>query len=219
MRIHRHSGDRARTELDLARICAFSDGVLAISITLLVLNIDVPSLSKQSLHELPDRRLELAPDLLSSALGFAVIGRFWLVHHRIFGVLNAWDGRLMALNLLFLGFAGLIPFTSDLLALYENQPAAVVCYAAVIAAASLMSWAMVAHARRRNFIKSSELESAMLYGNARALVIPGVFLVSIPVAFLSPPLAECLWVATFFLHPRGRSLSKSNETPRQRSPA
>lgn len=59
MRTHRTPGDRARMELDLSRIRAFSDGVLAISITLLVLNIEVPILSKQSLHELPVRLLEL----------------------------------------------------------------------------------------------------------------------------------------------------------------
>lgn len=88
MSTRRTSRDRAQTEMDLSRIRAFSDGVLAISITLLVLNIDVPVLSKQSVHELPARLLELLPDLLSYALGFAVIGRFWLVHHRIFGVLS-----------------------------------------------------------------------------------------------------------------------------------
>lgn len=193
--------DRARTEKDLSRIGAFSDGVLAISITLLVLNINVPVLPEQSVHELPVRLLRLGPDLFSYALGFAVIGRFWLVHHRIFGVLSAWDGRLMALNLLFLGFAGLVPFTSDLLARYGDQSVAVTCYAAVIAAASLMSWAMIAYARRRQYVKPSALDSAQRYGTARALALPGVFLVSIPLAFLSPLLAESLWVMSFFLHP------------------
>ncbi len=45
-------------------------------------------------------------------------------------------------------------------------------------------------------------------------LIPGVFLVSIPLAFLSPPLAECLWVASFFLHPSRRSARKRNQYPR-----
>ncbi len=69
-------------------------------------------MSSSPVHELPARLLNLLLDLLSYALGFAVIGRFWLVHHRIFGVLSVWDGRLMALNLPFLGFADPIPFTS-----------------------------------------------------------------------------------------------------------
>lgn len=84
----------------------------------------------------------------------------------------------MALNLLFLGFTGLIPFTSDLLARYGDQPVAVICYAAVIAGASLMSWAMMAQARRRDFVKTSARELASPYGTARALVLPGVFVAS-----------------------------------------
>lgn len=64
----------------------------------------------------------------------------------------------MALNLIFLGFTGLMPFTSDLLARYGDQPAAVICYAAVIAAASLIGWAMTAYARRAGLMKASALD-------------------------------------------------------------
>ena len=192
---------KAPREQDLSRIRSFSDGVLAISITLLVLNLDVPELSDRLVDELPAKLFALAPDLLSYALGFAVIGRFWIVHHRVLGLLSAWDGRLMALNLIFLAFVGLIPFTSDLLARYGDQPTAVVIYAAVISAASLTSWAMTLYAKRSDLVRPSAAESARPYGTVRALLIPGVFLLSIPLAFLSPYAAEALWVTSFFVHP------------------
>jgi uncharacterized membrane protein len=167
----------------------------------LVLNIDVPRLSGDASQVLSDKLLALWPDLFSYALGFAVIGRFWIVHHRVLGLLRAVDGRFMALNLLFLGFVALIPFTSELLARYGREPVAVMWYAAVIALASFTSWGMTNYAKRRGLVKPAAIESARPFGTVQALVIPGVFLTSIPVALFSTVLAEALWIATFVFHP------------------
>ena len=97
---------------DFRRIEAFSDGVIAIAITLLVLTfLDVDIASKTS-GELQEVLLDLGPQLWAYALSFAVIGRFWLVHHRVLDVLARFDGVLVALNMVFLASVVLIPFTS-----------------------------------------------------------------------------------------------------------
>jgi uncharacterized membrane protein len=81
---------REEHEVEFSRIVAFSDGVFAIAITLLVLGFEVsPGTSGQNLSSaLWDQREQL----LSYAISFAVIGRFWIVHHRFFGEVTAFDG-------------------------------------------------------------------------------------------------------------------------------
>jgi uncharacterized membrane protein len=186
-------------ERDLGRIGSFSDGVLAISITLLVLNIDVPQLSEPS--RLPSAMLDLWPDFVSYVLSFAVVGRFWVVHHRVFESLHSVDGTTMALNLVFLGAAALMPFASELLARYGDEPIAAMAYAGLLTVASLTSWVMIALARRRGLVAPAARAKSRLYGTAEALLLPAAYAASIPVALLSPLAAELMWVASFLVHP------------------
>ncbi len=186
------------TTRDLGRFGAFSDGVLAIAITLLVLNLRLPDVDGS---KLPSALLHLWPDLLSYALSFAVVGRFWFVHHRIFSVLGAIDGTLVTVNLVFLALAALMPFASEVLARYGDEPAAVMAYGAVIALGSWTSWAMVNLAKRRGLVEPSRAEASRHFGTRRALVLPGILGLSIPVALLSPLAAEVMWIASFAFHP------------------
>jgi uncharacterized membrane protein len=208
----------ALPKADLGRLRSFSDGVLAIAITLLVLNLDVPNLSGRRIAELPQALLELTPDVLAYALGFAVIGRFWIIHHRMFLVLRAADGKLMALNLVFLGLAAMMPFTSELLGRYGDQSAAAILYAAVIALASIFSWTMMRYALRHNLVKPEERQASGPFGTTRGLAIPAVFLLSIPVALFNPYAAEGMWIASFLVHP-SRHLRRSRSFERAKSSA
>jgi hypothetical protein len=85
---------------DLGRIAAFTDGVMAVAITLLVLNLEVPRLTPG--EDLGDALVDLLPSLGAYALAFALVGRFWVIHHNLFEKLRGFDRALMALNLLFL---------------------------------------------------------------------------------------------------------------------
>ena len=96
----RNSKRREGNEIEFSRIVAFSDGVFAIAITLLVLAINIPD-------QLRDESLASAlwgqrDDMLAYGLSFAVIGRFWVVHHRFFGEVTAFDGRLIRPETFFL---------------------------------------------------------------------------------------------------------------------
>ena len=98
---------RAENEIEFSRIVAFSDGVFAIAITLLVLNLGVPEHIRHD--DLWPVLREQGQDLFAYGLSFAVIGRFWVVHHRFFGDVTGFDGRLIALNLFYLAWIVLIP--------------------------------------------------------------------------------------------------------------
>lgn len=185
---------------ELERIGAFSDAVIAVAITLLVLKIDVPAENQggQLAHEL----LDLWPDLAAYALSFAVIGRFWFVHHRFFATLVGWDGRLVALVLGFLAFLVLIPFASDLVGRFDDKTAAPVTYAAILTATALMNWLIIRHAVRRSFVHPAHRAETARFGGMTALALAAVFALSIPVAFVRPHLAGVVWLLTVVVHPR-----------------
>jgi uncharacterized membrane protein len=187
--------ERAEHETEFARIVAFSDGVLAIAITLLVLNLDVPTVSSNDRDALFEALGDLGPHLFAYGLSFAVIGRFWLIHHRFFATLSGFDGTLLTANLLYLALIVLVPFSSDVLGTYGENEAALVVYAAILGAAALVNWLMIRHALRRDLVRAEERRSTEPFGSPGALAIPGVFLLSIPVAFLSTLAAQLLWVA------------------------
>lgn len=91
---------RTENEIEFGRIVAFSDGVFAIAITLLVLNLNIETgLTEGQIDNALWAQREF---FLAYAISFAVIGRFWLVHHRFFSEVEAFDGRLIGLNLLYL---------------------------------------------------------------------------------------------------------------------
>lgn len=186
-------GSRApvKETIEFARIVAFTDGVFAIAITILVLGIDVP-------EELPgpdlrDFLVEAWPQLFAYFLSFAVIGRHWVSHHHVFGMLRDFDQRLMALNLVYLSLVVLIPFPTNLLGEYGGRSDPVVLYAFVIGTASLLSWLMLRYALAQQHIDPDSIPAA--HEAARGTLEPAVvFLVSIPIGLVSPQAAQISWL-------------------------
>jgi uncharacterized membrane protein len=196
---------REENEVEFSRIVAFSDGVFAIAITLLVLNLEVPEHIPGD--DLTDALWDQRQDLLAYALSFAVIGRFWIVHHRFFTDVTGFDGRLLALNLFYLAWIVLIPFSSEILGDHAGDTGAVVVYAVNLAAVTLIGRAMFDDARRAGLASPSE--EAVREGQGRAFLTAAVFLASIPVAFIEPHLAPWLWLALFVEPLRRRARSRS----------
>lgn len=187
--------ERSQYESEFGRIVAFSDGVFAIAITLLVLNLEVPPSGDDS-AALASDLLELWPHLLAYVISFAVIGRFWLVHHRFFTTLGGFDGTLMVLNLAYLALIVLVPFSSDLLGEFGELAPAVMVYAGIIGLAALVDWTMIRHALRADLVRQEHRLSTEPFGSARALLIAGIFLASVPVALLSPVVAQVMWAGS-----------------------
>ena len=175
---------------DVDRLVAFSDGVYAIAITLLVLSLSVPNGPESHLgQELQD----VLPQLLSYALSFAVIGRYWVAHHRMFRSLRRVDGTLLGLNLALLGFVAVLPFPTQVLGDYGDTTLGTIVYAAAICAVGSLSvltgWYMD-HAGLTVPLPASEARSRLVHG----LVVIVVFAGSIPIAFASGDHREGLLV-------------------------
>ena len=190
---------REGNEIEFSRIVAFSDGVFAIAITLLVLALGIPK--DLASGEIGDALWEQRENLFAYALSFAVIGRFWLVHHRFFGEVKAFDGRLIVLNMFYLGWIVLIPFSSEVLGEYGGEAPSVVLYAANLIGVVLTGMWMAADAHRAGLVETAA--GAHREQRYRSLFIAAVFLLSVPVAFVAPSLAPFVWLALFF-DPAGR---------------
>jgi uncharacterized membrane protein len=184
---------RREAEIEFNRIVAFSDGVFAIAITLLVFGLFIP----QHVPDLSHALRHQTPDFIAYGISFAVIGRFWLVHHRFFADLERFDERVMQLNLLYLAFIGLVPFSSQVLGDYSSATAATVLYALNMIAVTLAFAAEHNYARRHGLIADDERRLESRLAVRMSLVIAGVFAASIPVAFLSATAATIMWLAIF----------------------
>jgi len=104
---------------DTARVEAFSDGVFAIAITLLILEIKV---SSPRAGGLASQLLGQWPSYLSFVCSFAFIGIMWVNHHRMFTHIKRCDDRLLILNLLLLLGVTIVPFPTAVLAAHLGQP-------------------------------------------------------------------------------------------------
>lgn len=180
-----------RESIEFARIVAFTDGVFAIAITLLVLSLEVPSdLQASALHAF---LIDSWPQLFAYFLSFAVIGRFWIGHHHVFSMLQDFDRRLIVLNLAYLSMIVLVPFPTELLGEYGGGSGAVVLYALVVGTAALLGWVMLRYALRHGHVRPEARAEAA--GIPARLLLPAiVFYASIPLSFLSPETAQLVSV-------------------------
>jgi uncharacterized membrane protein len=143
------------TERNTGRIEAFSDGVFAIAITLLILEIKVPHLPGAEGVHLLAALLALWPSYLALVLSFAMIGIYWANHHYLFKLFEKTDHGLNLLNLLFLLSISFLPFPTavlgDYLADAANQKIAATFYAVGLllpAAAWLLVWLYASRGQR-----------------------------------------------------------------------
>jgi TMEM175 potassium channel family protein len=179
------------TRRDVDRVVAFSDGVFAIAITLLILSIDVPDVNPDRLgHALR----ELLPEVGTYALSFLVVGMYWLAHHRTFRSVRAVNRTLLWINLVLLGFVAVLPLPTEILGKYGDTTLATVVYASAIVAVGGMSvliWWYLNHAG----LTAPISEDLVRLGSLRAAIPPAVFAVSIPIAFVDPGVAKIFWIA------------------------
>ena len=101
------------------RLCAVSDGVYAIALTLLVLDLKVPDVPGIPNSELTTDLVRQIPNFVVYIVGFILIARFWINHHRIFQSVAFCDEWTLSLNLVHLFFISLTPYAASLIGHYE----------------------------------------------------------------------------------------------------
>jgi uncharacterized membrane protein len=180
--------------LGLERLVFFSDAVFAIAITLLVLEIRLPEVSRElSNAELLSQLLALWRKYMSYVISFFVIGSFWQSHHRKFRYIERYTDRLLWLNLWWLMVVAFIPFPTAVLSEYGNRTATIF-YALTMTVAGLLSAALRWYAVRGNRLVNDDFDNYVRQrGFVKSLVVPLIFLFSIGLAFLNDDLAKFSW--------------------------
>jgi len=180
---------------ELERLVFLSDGVFAIAMTLLAVELALPQVTGRP-GDLGQRLLALGPKYFSYALSFVVIASYWRSHQRIFRDVIRIDGRFMWLNLLMLLCIAFLPFPTSVLGTYSDEVAAVTLYAGTLAATGMVVLAMWLYASvgRRligNRLSSREIQQSTV----RAMVPPTVFALSIGIAQFNTSAAMYAWLS------------------------
>ena len=177
-----------------ARLLALSDGVIAVAITLLVLDIRLP----EALEHWDDAQIWAAlvalwPRFLAYLLSFFVIGNLWNSHRGKFDAIVKSDGGLIWINMLFLLTIGLLPFTTNLIAEGGGTLTTAVYAASMVVSGLSLTW-LWAHARRNNLVAPhvTAEDSRRQYSSVIVMVV--VFAVSIPLSIAHADLAKYFWI-------------------------
>jgi uncharacterized membrane protein len=200
----RRSSPESRHEQELNRMLALSDGVFAIAITLLVLQLAVPEISGGAVAaKLASHLVSTIPQIVTYCIGFTVIALYWAGHRRTFLLIVRTDGVLTLLNLALLLCVAFMPFPTAVLGNYGNTTVAVVFYTMTLTAAGLAMLALWLYAALGHRLISRHISSRLIqHHSLRAAVPPIVFLLSIPLAQWSPTAAEYSWaviILVFFV--------------------
>ena len=180
------------------RMEAFSDGVLAIIITIMVLELGVP-------HEAGLAALiPLIPVFLSYVMSFVYVGIYWNNHHHLLQAIKGVDGRVLWANMHLLFWLSLVPFTTAWMGENHFAPWPVALYGTILLLASI-AYLILAHTLIALHGPESVLAAA-LGRDWKGKFSSGIYLVAIPLAFLQAWLACLLYalVAVIWLIPDRR---------------
>ncbi len=185
-----------------ARLEAFSDGVIAIILTLMVLEIKRPHLSGDAASDMAALR-GLGPHIVSYLLSFLVVGIVWVNHHHMFHLVKSVDAKVLWYNLNLLFWMSLIPLPTGLLGEDASEPLVNAFYGAVLFMMSASYYFLRCHAQTRMYEEVSDAEKRVR--NRKNLMSAGLYLLSIPLAFVSVYLSWAIFVfvpAAYFIPER-----------------
>jgi TMEM175 potassium channel family protein len=189
------------------RLEAFSDGVLAIIITIMVLELKVPH------GTTADVLVPLLPVFLSYVLSFVYIGIYWNNHHHMLHTVSKVSGGILWANLHLLFWLSLFPFATGWMGENHFAPVPTALYGVVLLMAAVAYWIL------QRAIITGQGEASLL---ARAVgqdlkgkSSPLIYAAAIPLAFLNPWISQCLYVfvALMWLVPDRRIEKAMTEQP------
>ena len=183
------------------RIEAFSDGVFAIAITLLALNIHTPSTAAHLRHNL----LALWPSYIAYVISFLLIGLVWANHHTMFEHIQTGDRVLLFLNTLLLMDVAFLPFVTSIVALAlrdgHGEQIAVVLYGATLVLGGVFFNAIWAYARHEHRL----LDPGLAASEARRIAIgfmlgPVLYLVGAAIGAAVPAAGLIVFAALILIY-------------------
>lgn len=169
------------------RVEALGDGVFAIAMTLLVIEIHVPEVAAPSTASLLAALGHLAPHIAAFAVSFLVLGTFWVGHHYQFARIQRVNRTLLWINVAFLLCIAFLPFSTAFLATYLRQPVALLVYGAnLLLAGAFLYWHWRHATANRRLVAPDLSDAAILAIRRRVEAGIAVYGVATVLAVLLP---------------------------------
>ena len=174
----------------------FADAIFSIAITLLVLDIRLPTLPPgQEDAAFSGALWQTVPALVGFVVSFFVIALYWRAFHRMMQYIRQFDQPMLLLTLAFLFMIAIMPFPTAVLGAYGNNRMPIAFYQSMIALSSLAMFAMWWHASHGGRLIDPDLDPRLIRLNAIRQLVPAfVMLVTLPVTFYYTGYAEVSWV-------------------------
>lgn len=186
------------------RLEAFSDGVFAIVITLLILDIKIPDVQPSAL---PAALLNIIPQLLTYILSFFIVGLYWHMHHQVATQIKRIDGAFIWLNLLWLLFVSVLPFPTALLGRYSLQPVPLTIYGVNLILVNITGLVILVYIKNHPVLRFQPMSSAELRATIPIYVaVNSLYMLAIGAAWFFPWLSYAiyfgvlLWVTVRSIH-------------------
>jgi len=178
------------------RLGALSDGVFAIVLTLLVLDLKIPELrpgfgEQQMVADLEGQ----IPNFLAWLVSFILLARFWIVHHAVVATLARCHTGTLVWNFVVLGLVSLVPFAAGLIGTYEYDPVAASIFAIMLGATSLALGLFARHAAtERHLHRSEQVTDLEWHWKYHARVLPLFAVASLLLLAVEEAAAVAIWV-------------------------
>lgn len=170
---------------EFGRVVSFTDGVVAIALTLLILGIDLPKPTGNAADaDVLALIGNLGEQIFAFLLSFVLIGFYWVGHHRFVSRLRAIDGAMIAWTMAFLLLIVIVPFEAQVIGFYSDNEQAVALYASWFVAFGLVDIGGYLLARSRHLLQEEPTSDVVRFALTVRGIAPAVFALSIPIAYL-----------------------------------
>jgi uncharacterized membrane protein len=176
---------------ELGRLISLIDGVYAVALTLLVLDLKLPSES----GELPRALAQMLPGFLIYLIAFASVAGYWTIHHGTFRHVRYGDGRVVLLSFVNLLFVTLYPVTASIVGAHPLNPLAAACLSANSLLYCMSAWAVWSYTAANRRLLADDTDHRIVQQVARIMMIVGIGLAfAIPIGFVSVYLVYAVWI-------------------------
>jgi len=181
---------KARGAADNLRLNAMSDGVFAIVMTLMVLEVKVPRVAD---GELAHALMESWPEIATMLLSFVLLGIYWVGHNNVFQHVLKHDRVMLWLNILFLLVVALVPYGTGMLIHHGSTQLAHVVYAGALAAGGVLLDLIWWYATSNRHLMCDTVTPKLIRAfHFRILTGPLLYVVAIAVSFFSLPVTRVI---------------------------
>ncbi|MDK2951035.1 MAG: potassium channel family protein [Kosmotogales bacterium] len=192
--------DKKKNALSLNRLEAITDGIFAIVMTLLILNLEIPPTGILTSNDLLNGILNILPQIINYAVTFLLLSIFWIIHIHQIRMIKHTDKVHLILNFFFLFFITLFPFTTSLMGDFPDLYASEALFHLNVFAAYLFACLQWRYATKRaHFLKEEFSKEEIATESLKNKILLFVPLIITVLGFFLPIISSLLFVSIPFI--------------------